>query len=193
METERLFLRLIKQGEFKIDHCGNVYRLKKNKWIRAEHKTPQGYLQLRKMVNGKRYHVGAHRIVWCYFNERPIPDGFVTNHKNGIKDDNHPDNLEILTYSDNQKHAHKIGLIDQFGEKNPMAKLSNSDVELIREIYSRCNITQSELAKKFGVTFQTISDIVRGKYRNRQSGPVGDYTHLRQKSIKRDPLTGRFY
>jgi len=192
METELIFLQLIKNGEFKIDTDGSVYRLKKGRWIRAEHKTPQGYLQLRKMINGKRYHVGAHRVVWCYFNERAIPDGFTINHKNGIKDFNDPDNLETLTYSDNQKHAHKTGLIDQFGERNPRSKLSNKDVVLIRETYSRCDVTQMQLAKKFGVTFQTISDIVRGKYRKKQGGPVDDYGYMRQRNSTRDPKNGQF-
>ena len=192
MKPEQIILNLVKNGEFKINTDGSIYRLKKSGWVRAEHKTPQGYLQVRKMIDGKRYHVSAHRIVWCYFNCCPIPEGFVPNHKNGKKDDNHPDNLEVLSYSDNQKHAHRTGLIDQYGEKNPGSKISNKDVVKIREIYSKGKVTQKFLADQHDVAFQTISDIVRGKYRTKQDGPIGDYTNHRQRNTKRDLTTGRF-
>ena len=104
----------------------------------------------------------------------------------------HPDNLEVLSYSDNQKHAHRTGLIDQYGEKNPGSKISNKDVVKIREIYSKGKVTQKFLADQHDVAFQTISDIVRGKYRTKQDGPIGDYTNQRQRNTKRDLTTGRF-
>ena len=191
MRAEDVILDAIKKGEFTIDEDGQIWRYRGGKLVRAEHRTPQGYLQIRKMVNGKRYHTGAHRIVWEYFNGR-IPDGCIVNHKNGQKDDNRPWNLELSTASKNISHAHKHGLLDQSGQKNPAAKLTDKQVAEIRLAYSMGGYTQEQLAKKYGVSYQCISKIVRGDRRSRQPGQTGDYKHLRQRNIVKDPITGRF-
>jgi DNA-binding XRE family transcriptional regulator len=122
----------------------------------------------------------------------PIPDGMIINHKNGQKDDNRPCNLELTTYSENQKHSYENCLSDQWGEKNPSAKLSNKQVAEIRLAYSQGGYTQQQLASKYRVAFQTISNIVRGKRRQKQGGIVGDYSYRRQSGIEKDPATGRF-
>ena len=54
--------------------------------------------------------VAVHRVIWERVNG-PIPEGMEINHLNGIKDDNRLENLEVVTHSDNVKHAHKTGLI----------------------------------------------------------------------------------
>lgn len=157
---------------------------------RAEHKT-NGYLQVTTMRNWKRVHSCAHRLVWQYF-YGDIPDGLCINHKNGIKDDNRPDNLEIVTYTENLKHAFKFGLKDQSGEKNPNAKLTDKQVAEIRLAYAKGGYTQSQLGNKYYVSFKTISKIVRGNRRKKQAGITADYTNRRQHNIKRDEKTGRF-
>jgi len=174
MRAEDIILNAIKKGEFIIDEDGQIWRHRKGKLVRAEHRTPQGYLQIRKMVNNKRYHTGAHRVVWEYFNGR-IPDGYIINHKNGQKDDNRPWNLELPT-------------VTQTGQKNPATKLTDKQVDEIRLAYSGGGYTQRQLAKKYGVSYQYISKIVRGERRRRP----GSYEHLRQRNIVNDPVTGRF-
>jgi len=187
ISAEQLMLYLIAYGKIQIDGKGRFYKGSK----RAEHRTPQGYLQLTKMINRKRYHANAHRVVWVYSNG-PIPPGFIVHHINGQKDDNRIENLAISTYSDNLKHAHKEGLMDQFGQKNPRAKLTDKQVAEIRLAYSEDHYNQKEIGDKYGVCFQTISSIVRGKHRKKQGGRIGDYTARRQGHSKRNPKTGRF-
>jgi len=175
-------------GKFRVDESGAVWRGDR----RAENKTGRGYLQVRVMINTRRWYTCAHRIVWHALNG-PIPKGLVVNHKNGIKFDNRPENLELVTPSQNLSHAHRTGLIDQRGERNPHAKLTNREVAEIRLVYSQGGRTQEDLGIQYGVTFQTISDIVRGKRRISQLGEVADYTSRRQSnSPDRDPLNGRF-
>ncbi len=193
MRAEGVIHQAIKAGELLIDADGRFWRKRKGVYGRAENRTGRDYLQVRKMVKGKRYHAGAHRVVWEHFNNQRIPDGYTINHENGVKDDNRPDNLELATYSDNLKHAFRCGLSDQFGERNPNSKLSNKQVAEIRLAYSSGGFTQKQLAEKYGVTFQTISKVVRGERREKQSGATGDYKHLRQRSeMQRDSGSGKF-
>ncbi len=194
-QSEVIFIDLLKSNKIRVDERGIFIEFVKHSYgWRAKklgHKTPQGYIQLRKMVNRKRYHVGAHRIVYTWFNG-PIPDGIIINHKNGLKDDNRLKNLELTTYSENQKHAHKNGLKDQRGEKNPAAKLKSYEVSQIRLAYSQGGFTQKELSKRYNVAHQTISDIVRGDTRKSDLGKTADYTHRRINNNQQRNKKGQF-
>ena len=115
------------------------------------------------------------------------------NHKNGDKGDNRLANLEVVTPSDNLKHAFRTGLCSQKGEKNGASKLSNHECLQIRAEYSEGGVTQAEIASRYGVSHQCISKIVRGDRFNDVGGNVSDYSSRRNhSSCDRDPLTGRF-
>lgn len=156
-------------GKFTVDANGAVWRGSR----RAEHRTSTGYLQVRVMLNGIRHYTGAHRLVWrALFG--PIPNGMVINHKNGSKDDNRPENLEVVTCSGNMQHAYRAGLHDEHGERNPAAKLSDDAVKAIRLLYATREFTMEAIGRLFGVRFQQISRIVRGHRRPKQGGPIVD-------------------
>ena len=116
---EECFIDRVNAGELEIDSKGRIWRLKIRrrgllypcKRRRAENGPVGGYFCLRAMMGGRRVHVGAHRVVYWYFHGA-IPHTYEVNHDNGIKTDNHPDNLEALTPGDNARHAHRTGLID---------------------------------------------------------------------------------
>ncbi len=153
-------------GKFTVDTDGRVWRDGR----RAEHHTG-GYLQVKVMVAGVRHYTCAHRLVWRAL-VGPIPHGRVINHKNECKTDNRPANLEVVTYSDNTKHAYRVGLIDEHGERNPAAKLTDSQVATMRNMYAQGGYTMEDLAGQFGVRFQHVSRIIRGTRRARQLGPI---------------------
>lgn len=50
----------------------------------------------------------VHRMIWEAFNKQPIPEGFVINHKNCIRNDNRISNLEICTPQYNVTYADAI-------------------------------------------------------------------------------------
>ena len=184
--NEEILHQLVVSGEWRIDDQGHIWKNLK----RIEHQTGE-YLQVRKMIHGIRLTTGAHRLVYYHFKGK-IPPGMTINHLNGIKTDNRPENLEIATYSENLKHAFLLGLADETGQKNPHAKLSDQQVDQIRTRYFQGGITQMDLAKEYGVAYQTISKIVRGNARKSQSGITMDYTTRRKHQNKKRGRDGKF-
>lgn len=77
------------------------------------------------------------------------------------------DNLELCTRSGQIVHAHKLRLINQYGERNPAAKLTESIVEEIRSRY-KVGELQKNLALEFGVCKGTISSVVKNKVWRKQ-------------------------
>lgn len=173
-------------GKFRVDDQGRVWRGNH----RAENRVGD-YLQVKVMIHGIRYYTCAHRLVWHVL-KGPIPCGMVINHLNGRKDDNRPENLEITTYSGNTKHAYKHGLIDEHGERNPAAKLTNNQIGQIRSMYALGGYTMKMLGDMYGVKFQHISRVVRGHRRAKQGGPIAIADLRRRNSPEKDKVTGRF-
>jgi hypothetical protein len=200
--AERALLTLV-GSELQIDPQGRIWRIAARrgrkgggshvipvKRRRAEKLLPLGYLMVRGTVDDKRVCGLAHRLVW-QFTHGDIPVGSVINHKNGLKDDNRPENLQAVTPSENAQHAHASGLFDQSGERNNAARLRDRAVAQIRLAYHHGGFTMQQLADRFGVSVQHISKIVRGLRRAKQGGPQ-IHSDQRHCGANRDPLTGRF-
>jgi len=161
-------------GKFKVDDRGRIWRGNK----RAERHTGT-YLQVQVIHLGKRCITAAHRLVWRFL-KGPIPSGLQVNHKNGIKDDNRPENLELVTPSENRKHAFRVGLSDQFGERHPSWRLTNKQIAEIRNAYASGGFRQVDLAERYGVSRPHISLIISGKKRPKQNGALsqGDNRYI---------------
>lgn len=71
--------------------------------------TPKGYLRVSLMYSGKPHNYMVHRLVAGAFLDNPKNKKEV-NHINGDKQDNHVDNLEWVTSSENLIHAYETGL-----------------------------------------------------------------------------------
>lgn len=168
--NEYLFIKEVNKEFLRIDKDGRIWRIAikrgKNKYWKINPRkindlSNSGYIQICLQENGKRYRCYAHRLVWIYFNGK-IPDSLEINHKNGIKLDNHPENLELVTHSENHKHAFRIGLRDYKGTNHPRVKLKEKDV---MEIRRRCSSgeLQKNIAKGFNVGTSNINLIIKRK------------------------------
>lgn len=82
---------------------------------------------------------------------------------NGDKTDNRVENLEWSTHFDNMQHAHKAGLINRSGIKCNFAKLTESQISLIRLWLSVPGVYQRQIGDSFGVTQSNISYIKSNK------------------------------
>ena len=125
-----------------------------------------GYLRVMFHSNGRRRRVAAHRIVWMLHNSRMVPAGMELNHKNGDKQDNRADNLEVVTRSQNVTHAIRVlgrTRKSRPGEANPAAKVSGEQVAQIRQLWGGRAMSQREIGQMFGLTQSAVSAIVRQK------------------------------
>jgi hypothetical protein len=99
---------------------------------------------------------------------RPVRRGECVHHINGVKTDDRPDNLEVMTISAHVKHHNVIGALNAdpvmrekvSGEHHWNAKLDWPAVRHIRSLLG--TKTQRALAVQFGVSYSTISQISRG-------------------------------
>lgn len=128
-----------------------------------------GYLRVNmrlKNENKSSDHL-IHRLVANLFIPK-INDKDFVNHIDGDKHNNIVNNLEWCNRSENEKHAWKTGLKTEIatkGELHGMHKLCNNDVFYIRKNHKRNGgmFSTGELAKKFSVNPQTITEIVSNR------------------------------
>lgn len=115
-----------------------------------------------------------HRVIYRTFHGE-IPDGLTVNHKDGTHDNNHADNLELLSQQEQHTHARALGLLchrTKTGLKAPT--LTKDDVLAIREAIrvamekpTRAGTPRKRpfnietLAREYGVVPTTISAIWR--------------------------------
>lgn len=118
--NENFVYQAVLAGDIEIMQDGTIWRTRHRFWNRRTKQmvtTPctrrraeldQGkYFQVRAMVAGVRAYALAHRLVWLHFNG-PIPGDLTINHKDGIKKNNDPRNMELATNSEQALHCHYI-------------------------------------------------------------------------------------
>jgi len=113
------------KGLYKVNRIGQVLSVQRKTWLRkcdfyknGHFKTvnkrilkrsinPKGYMFVRLYKNYKRKSLLVHRLVNTAFT--PNPKNYPqTNHKDGDRSNNHVDNLEWCTASQNIKHSFTV-------------------------------------------------------------------------------------
>lgn len=78
-----------------------------SEYIRTPETTKMGYQRITLSLSGNNIRFFVHRLVCIEF--IPNPDNKpCVNHKNGIKCDNNIQNLEWVTYSENERHSYNV-------------------------------------------------------------------------------------
>lgn len=121
------------------------------------------------MNDGKKRKIPVHRLEMLAFDYNPNYMNLQVNHKDGNPSNNMINNLEWTTPKENSDHAMLFGLHKMHGENNPNNKLTEDQVKEICELIQSGQYFDTEIAKKYGVSYATISDIHKGKIWNRVS------------------------
>lgn len=151
---------------FKVTRCGKIWSLRSNRFLKT-HQGKQGYLTLTTRIggrDGKAWLIKVHRAVAQAYIPNPENKPCV-NHKNGIKTDNHVDNLEWATYAENTRHAFDTGLaVARKGEELHNSRLTEEDVLDIRRRYTPwCKKNGARaLSREYGIVHSAIVRVASG-------------------------------
>lgn len=110
-------------------------------------------------VNLNGTYAFVHQLVARTFLPNPLELPQV-NHKDGVKTNNHFNNLEWVTNQGNRDHAVKLGLIATRANGR-LGKLSPVDLLLIKALLKR-GVAQRQIAESFGVCQKTIYNALKG-------------------------------
>lgn len=158
-------------GAYMISNFGNIKSLLSNKIIRQQ-KINSGYLIAHLRFNGNRKAITTHRLVAKAFIQN-LENKPQVNHLDGNKENNHINNLEWCTQSENIKHAYDSGIIErtddwnnkiaesQIGEKNNVSVLTMAKVIQIKK-YINNGLSNAEIAEKYNCGSSTIWNIKVG-------------------------------
>lgn len=148
------------EGSYSVSNLGRVRRERAGRSTRIGRVlTPiphaNGYQCVTLFDHGRQKTALIHTSIAAAF-IGPRPPGLQINHKDGVKTNNAAENLEYCTSSENIRHSYRLGLSKpRPGELSGNAKLTERDVLVIRSAGG----THVEIARRFGVCRQTISDI----------------------------------
>jgi hypothetical protein len=93
---------------------------------------------------------------------RSLAPGEVVHHLNGVKDDDRPENLAVMTQSEHRRlHIQQSGVMR--GEAHPGSKLTWEKVRTIRSRYAAGGISLKRLAQEYGCSIRNIGLIVHDK------------------------------
>lgn len=146
-------------GSYQISSFGRI-RNKKTGRILKLRPNHRGYLKTNISVGGRLKTVFPHRLVAENFIPNPnnLPQ---VNHKDGNKENNHLDNLEWCSGSENMKHAVKIGL---HVAKNSKPVYQKDQYGNIINVYP--SIRQAEISMGCSPKCHGVRDVCNGKQKD---------------------------
>lgn len=159
-KNDYLIDEILKSDKYRIDRDGTcwIIDLRSKTWRRwdtARKPRRKNTKKIYREVNYKCKHVSVHRLIYAKFVGK-LNDRLCINHIDGNPSNNTPENLELITQSENNFHAY------QTLNKKPVignSKISKSVAHMIRQ-QRKLGATYSELMSMFGLCKSTISYIV---------------------------------
>jgi len=163
---DEIFIPVIGYEEYYlVSNYGRVFSRIRDRHRRGRFLSPaksrNGYLKVALSKNGSQKVFYIHRLVGTAFIENSHNKKTI-NHKNGIKEDNRAVNLEWATRYENTIHA-KINGLYQSGENRHNSVLKQRDIEVILKLYLTNKLYISDIANAFGVSGETIGNVIKSK------------------------------
>lgn len=132
----------------------------KEKILRDQNAKGYRFIRICNETGTARFQVN--RLVAFAFISNPENKPF-TNHINGIRHDNRAVNLEWVTHLENVRHAIDVLGKHQRGERCHMAKVNETTVKEIRNLYNSGAFRLIDLAEKYEMSIAGIHVIVKNK------------------------------
>lgn len=141
-------------GNYAVNADGEVYSFKRAEPILMRTRLDRyGYELITLYDKGHAVTKKVHRLVLETFLPVEGMENLTVNHKNGIKTDNHINNLEWATVEENHHHAFRTGL-HSVGENRTAGrkvKLTDADIPKIRQMIDE-GYGNTEIGKHFKVS-----------------------------------------
>lgn len=138
------------ENEYSVSACGKIFSYKGVKKELIGKIAKSGYREVILTRNRKKHYLLVHRLVAETFIENP--DNLRTvNHKDGNKLNNHFENLEWNSDSQNLKHARNSGLLK--------TKITKEIADMIRKEKG----SHRSIASKYGIGKTQVGYIKAGK------------------------------
>jgi predicted DNA-binding protein (UPF0251 family) len=114
----------------------------------------EGYVRWRTYIGDhSETSMTVHRLLAIAEHGADAVAGSEVHHKNGIRWDNRPENIELKSKQDHMKHHAADGVFQK--------KLTPDEAVEIRDRYANENVTYEELADDYGISRTTVGSIVR--------------------------------
>lgn len=152
-EWQDVTLPGIEPNRYQVSNMGNLRHKKNHKLLKCY--MSNGYIRCTlKKSEGVRCTCGVHRLVAHEFCHRDIDiSGNTVNHIDGVKSNNRPKNLEVVTYQENSRHAIMTGLSKVvYGEKAPHAKITDEHVRIICDLLVKFKGSTTSVMKELKCT-----------------------------------------
>lgn len=141
---------------YKVSSFGRVKGLKSGKILRPGLGT-NGYWLVVLSKNGKIKTTYLHRLVAKIF-IGPALNNLEVNHIDANRANNSANNLEYVTHKQNIAHSNGLNRRDK--EKAKSTKINKNLADEIRALYKTGSFNQQELADRFSLARNSISQIV---------------------------------
>lgn len=174
LDNDLYFFKLLSDGVFSITDSV-VVNNKTNKIV-GNNRNSRGYQIVAYYDGIKTHYINKHRLLWIN-SFGLISEGLIINHIDGNKQNNELSNLELVTEKQNNRHARDNGLLVPqiyppksertlkfYTDKLATAKLT---IEQSKQIFEETRVyyrgIDEDVAKKYGVSRRSVSNIRRGK------------------------------
>lgn len=148
-----------KRPRYILGKDGSIFSLTKAKFITISKRASIDYTRIAWLDEGKLYSTTLHRAMWETF-VGEIGKGLQINHIDGNKANSALSNLEVVTPSENSRHAVRTGLV-KVGSARRHSKLKEEDIKFVLENEGLYSL--AEFAAALGVERSTIQDIRKGR------------------------------
>ena len=144
-------LRVKDFEDYTIDEIGNVFSIRKNKYLKQTINR-NGYCKVTLQKDKYKKTFSVHRLVAQAYLKN-YSNTLQVNHINGIKTDNRVENLEMVTAKENMQKAVEIGLFDKCKEIQRKNAIKNN--------LGKYHILASESAKKRVAKYDKNNNLIQ--------------------------------